>query len=247
MNSAYGPALDNVRVIEEPADACVHTGLTDPDNLSCSAVTDSSLCPLPVPFNLNYKKSKGVATYELNASNPGQFYYNVFYVGDGTTTPTLTIKIPYPFVTQGAHPIQVQGSAGGPDITYTSCFAASGSLAGYAITTAGGKSSSGYPVILLSDYGANPVVGTTFTTVTVTAPEPVSGLVYVTIHLDYGFKGTTQWSNSGSPLFTATNPGGGPPNPIPWPVTVLDLQPYEFSFANGGTGDTRTAQSTNKF
>jgi choice-of-anchor C domain-containing protein len=252
MNSAYGPALDNVRVIEEPADACVHTGLTDPDNLSCSAVTDSSLCPLPDPFNLNYKQTKTKDVYELNSSNPGQFYYNVFYAGAPQTPPastTLTIQIPYPFVTQGANPIQIHDSAGASGITYTDCFAPGGSLSGYTITTGTHVwKETERPVIVLADYGTTPAVGTTFLTVTITGPVPASGLLYVTIHLDYGFKQTTGWAKSGSsPSFTASNPGGPAPNPISTPVTILTPQPYTFSFANGGTGDTRIARSRNQF
>ena len=46
-------------------------------------------------------------TYKLPASNPGQFYYNVFYVGTPGSTVNLNINIPYPFVTNGANPIQV--------------------------------------------------------------------------------------------------------------------------------------------
>ena len=221
----------------------------DEGGLSCSAVTDSSLCPLPDPFNLNYKGTKTKNVYELNASNPGQFYYNVFYNGTPNQQVTLTIKIPYPFVTQGANPIQVHNSAGPSGVTYNSCFAAGGSLSGYTITTNGHVwKATETPVIVLADYGKTPIVGTTFMTVTVKGLVPGTGLLYVTLHLDYGFKQTTGWAKSGSsPSFTATNPGGPAPNPIPTPVTIITPQPYKFSFANGGTGDTRIARSRNQF
>src|SRR5260370_48062 len=43
--------------------------------------------------------------YRLKASNPGQTYFNLYYIGTAGATVTFTITIPYPYVTQGAQPI----------------------------------------------------------------------------------------------------------------------------------------------
>src|SRR5262249_49977238 len=78
----------------------------------CSMITNSSLCTFDEDtsltgdqFRLILTPDMSPAIYKLTASNPGQFYYNVIYVGAGSTTVTLTI--PYPFVTQGAVPLHV--------------------------------------------------------------------------------------------------------------------------------------------
>ena len=75
-------------------------------------ITNSSLCTFDEDtgmtgdqFRLIFTPDMSPAIYKLTASNPGQFYYNVIYVGAGSTTVTLTI--PYPFVTQGAVPVHV--------------------------------------------------------------------------------------------------------------------------------------------
>ena len=84
-----------------------------------SKVTDSSLCEFDVDpadgdqFRLSYVQDKAASkTYRLNSSNPGQFYYNVFYAGVPGEEAHLTIQIPYPFVTQGAVPIHVYSDYG---------------------------------------------------------------------------------------------------------------------------------------
>jgi hypothetical protein len=46
----------------------------------------------------------GWPAYKLNASNPGQYFYNLVVEGTASTTQTVTLDVPYPFVTQGAMP-----------------------------------------------------------------------------------------------------------------------------------------------
>src|SRR5262249_8109281 len=129
--------------------------------------------------------------YILNASNPGQFYYNVFYAAAAGSSFTLTVDIPWPFVTQGATPIQVHDAVG----VNGGCFVPSPSLSGFTIQTAGGNlSSSGSPIILLSDYATKNISGST--TVTVSGTVPASKLLYVTIHLDYGLKKQDGWQQA---------------------------------------------------
>jgi hypothetical protein len=76
-------------------------------------VTDSSLCTFDRDtgtsgdqFRLIYTPDQSTSYWKLNASNPGQFYYNIFRSSGGST---LDITLPYPWVTQGAVPIHVYG------------------------------------------------------------------------------------------------------------------------------------------
>ena len=247
----------------DPAGGCIHTGSDGPDN-SCGKVTDSSLCDLPAglcgpsptaptfrllemqdPTFSAIQNKTILNDYIINASNPGQFYYNVFRAGSPGAALDLAIEIPFPFVTQGAHPIQVHDRAG----TSGGCYLPGDALDGVTITTDGGNlSPAGFPVILRSDYGV-PNLGHT-TTVHVTGTVPASGLAYVTIHLDYGLKKVTGWQQ-GSNGTTAQGPdtnldgtldglGGGP-------IFIASPQPYGFAFSAGGNTHTSTPSSCNKF
>jgi hypothetical protein len=197
--------------------------------------------------------SNGGPTYRLNATNPGQFYYNVFYVGTPGSTVNLNINIPYPFVTNGANPIQVHDGFS----IVNGCYVPSPSLGGFTIGTASPTptSPSGYQIIGFEDYsGQN--VGTSTTPVTVGGIVPGTGLVYVTIHLEYGLKGTPGWKKvdaDGDSAFddarndhvTASgiyDPSGGST------VTIYDPQTYHFSFlGTGGISDDQYPQSFNAF
>ena len=198
-----------------------------------SAVTDSSLCSFDTDpntfgqqFTLIYiQDASNPGTYELTASNPGQFYYNVFYNGPAGSPVTLQIRIPYPFITQGAVPIQEFGQFG---FTSQGCFIPSDQLSGFTATPNS---------ITLSSY--TPQAMGSFVTITVSGTVPSTGLVYVTIHLNYGFKGTTGYSDvSNNAVNTDTS------------KNVPQLQSYTFSFntvVGVPQGDTQTIQSENVF
>ena len=179
-----------------------------------------------------------MANYRLNASNPGQFYYNVFYTG---RTFPLAIDIPYPFVTQGAVPIQVHSTT---PPRGDACWNPGSSWPGCTITTDGGKlSPSGAPIIELADYySGNPLVTTTRITVEDCKSVPDAGL-YVSIHLDYGMKKTSGWyqadGDSIGGLDDATNAA------LWVPDTILNGDEYEFSFS--GSSVEQTVISNNTF
>ncbi len=215
--------------------ACQHTGPT-----SCSAVSDSSLCPFDVDnsavgdqFRLILTPDQSASVYKLNASNPGQFYYNVFD-GSGTGNP-IVIDIPYPFVTKGAVPIHIYEQAPLDD---NGCLLPGNEVTGCTITTAGGNlSGSGAPVILLGDYESG--TAGTVTTAEVTCPVPDSGFLYVNIHLDYGLKGTTGYSNSNSNVVNAANTTQ---------VIIPNMATYTFGFGDGELlTDSDDVQSENVF
>ena len=207
-----------------------------------SQLTDTSFCPLPNDqFRLNYVLD-APSTYRLNASNPGQFYYNVWYYGTPGDPVNLSITIPYPFVTNGANPIQVHDSV---TTDGAGCYTPGTSLTGFTIETAGdNQSPSGYDIITLGDY--SPQAIGSFTTVngvrvipdSTTATNGGVGLVYVTIHLDYGLKRTSLWSRN-TTTGTATNPTYG---------AITSPQTYNFGFTDGGdVTDAQTPKSVNEF
>ena len=245
------------------ATGCVHTGSDGPD-ASCGKVTDTSYCELPTglcgtsptapEFRLIDLQNPTFSTllnktvindYIINASNPGQFYDNVFQAGAPGAAVNLTIDVPYPFVTQGANPIQVHDgahSSGG-------CYVPNPSLAGFTIATDGGHLSlGGYPIILRADYGTRNLASTT--RVTVTGTLPASGLVYVTIHLDYGLKKIEGWQSAPNGT-TAQGPDTDLNNVLDGlgdgPIFIASPQPYAFTFNGGGVTHTVTSSSCNAF
>jgi len=139
-------------------------------------VTDSSLCTFDTDgnakngrqFDLVYTPDTTGSGYKLNASNPGQFYYNVFSLGNAARS--VTITIPGPFVTQGAVPVHVYS---GVSLSSTGplCF------------TPGTDITSGSSV-----QGA-PYTTTSGGQITVNVPATPDGFAYINVHLDYGFKG----------------------------------------------------------
>jgi hypothetical protein len=112
-------------------------------------------------------------------------------------------------------------------------------LSGYTITTEGGnKSPNGSQIILLSDYETTPKVDDSVQTVSVTGKVPSTGLMYITIHLEYGLKGTMGWSKGTND--TAVNNSGYPPISSPQTYSL-------FSFANGDQYDMGPYTSINVF
>ena len=249
-----------------PAVGCVHTDAGDARDGSCESVTDSALCPFPGDtFRLIDLQNPTVGAsgtvvqndYMLNATNPGQAYYNVFYSGTPGEDFSLQINIPWPYVTHGAHPIQVHDGTGPAGVTLGDgkCFAPTVTLPGYTITTDGGKlSTSGYPVILRGDYPAQNLGNTT--AVHVSGEIPSTGVAYVTIHLDYGLKKTAGWQQ-GSDGTTLQGPDNNLDGTLDGfgdgavfirggtPASSLG-QDYTFSFSYGPTLSS-TVYSVNSF
>src|SRR5262249_55344746 len=216
----------------------------------CSGLTDTSYCPLPnnqfrlIDVTDGTKDPNGSLLYTLNSSNPGQFYYNVLYTGTPGSAVNLYVDIPYPFVTQGAVPIQIHDSTGFTGPGSAACFVPCPSLPGYTVSTYDDtiRSSSGQPVILLAhptagDYDALELDKTT--SVNVQGVVPSTGLLYVTIHLDYGLKKSGGFSKVGTndafhPAFSLADAA----------LTIIDGQVYPFSTS---TGLMHNPTSTNVF
>lgn len=163
-----------------PASGCFY------ESSACALVTSSSLCTFDRDGDLSGDQFRLVftpdpaapTTWKLNASNPGQFYDNVFYVGAGGTS--LTLRVPYPFVTQGAVPIHIYDSATSVASDAGICIspghevansAAQISLATYTDTSGDGSIGIGDTAIL-----------------TLQLPPLPTNFAYIGVHLDYGLK-----------------------------------------------------------
>ena len=129
--------------------------------------------------------------YKLNASNPGQFYYNVFYTGVGGED--VTITIPAPFVTQGANPVDVYAGVTPVTTDGVTCYTPGEELTGAVI-----------PDPLIS--------GTDGDTITVRVPPVAGGFAYIAIHLDYGLKKVVTGCTNISGDAVCTAPGSTIPN-----------------------------------
>ena len=174
--------------------------------LPYSAVTTSSLCPFDTDknpangqqFNLLFTRDIiDLSKYKLTASNPGQFYYNVFYIGTPGEIVTIDLIIPEPFVTQGAVPIHVYS---GVTVSPWGCFTPGTEIFSLALPPG------------------------THGTIPFSVEVPDTGLVYVTIHLDFGWKKQTGYTVGTNNLADNTNNAYDIPNDFP----------YLFSYKVGG-------------
>jgi hypothetical protein len=157
---------------------------------------------------------------KLSASNPGQFYYNVF---DNEPTGKITFTLPYPFVTQGAVPIHVYSSVATTTVSGQTCL-----IPGTEIAHSSEQ-------ITLESYKGGTFGSTTTATVAFTSK---TGFAYANIHVQYGLKGTSGWSKGGVSGKDAVNSLGFP--------TIVNDQTYLFEETDGSP-DKQTASSENVF
>jgi hypothetical protein len=177
-------------------DGCGNTNVCH-QTITCycdTLITDTMLCTLPTglcgssgnnQFNLLFTQDpQNHACYKLTSSNPGQFYYNVFFTGTPGSLAVFTFSIPYPFVTQGAQAVHAYD--------------------GLTTSTSGGVTCL-TPGNLLTQWSTNVTISSytpqkmgSFASVTVQVTVPASGFVYLNMHLDYGLKQTTDFGQDGS-------------------------------------------------
>jgi hypothetical protein len=217
-------------------------------SLPTSQVTDNGLCYFDRDTSTSGQQFRLILIqdpanptgYRLTASNPGQFNYNVVFVGTPDTTATFSITIPYPFVTQGSVPIQFYSQF---TKSSSGCFVPSGQLSGFTVTGTNTKTPSGALAIVLSDYGISPIPGTTTVKISVTGKVPSSGLIYMTVHLDYDLKRTTSYKNSGG---TATCFAGTGATCKVGKDNIPNLAQYTFGTV-GSVTSSQTVSSQNTF
>ena len=205
-----------------------HSGMAEDGNFGnffvSSMVTDSSLCDFGDQFRLIYTPdfTEGGGAFKLNASNPGQYYYNGFYEGDPGDTVDIVINIPYPFVTQGANPFHAYDSVSlNPDEL----------LNDQICLVPGDEVDHGSYQISLDNYDGGGM-GDSYQLIVQDVEIPDSGGVYFNLHLDYGLKTTTGYApndNSDTGGKDAVDGTDGNGNP----VTVEDGQMYDFSHQVG--------------
>ncbi|TMI29242.1 PKD domain-containing protein, partial [Candidatus Bathyarchaeota archaeon] len=190
-------------------------------------ITDGSLCPLTNnQFALNFVNDpKSPGFFRLVSSIPGEFYDNVFVNGAAGTPVTLNINLPYPMVTKGNTSVQVFSGF----TTMGGCFMPTGQLSSFTIT--------GTPVTL-SSY--SPQNFGSMATIRVTGNMPSSGMLYVNVHMDYGLKKTTGWTQGAAQgsSFQALNPGLG--------LVLNNGQSYTFTLT-GSASASASVTSVNQF
>src|SRR3972149_1581574 len=181
--------------------------MADFHNVQFPVVTDSALCRFdkndersgdqfrnlftPAPTNIGY--------YRDTATNPGQFYYNMFFTGTPGVEYVINVETAYPFVTHGANPIQGHDMF---SLNEDGCFVPEGSVdlnvdEEDELST---LTPSDKKAIVVDDY-ESPVIQTadddpdqtTTLPFTIRFTMPDSGIVYVTMHLDYAFKHSSSW------------------------------------------------------
>ncbi|MHA2064668.1 MAG: DUF7507 domain-containing protein, partial [Candidatus Thorarchaeota archaeon] len=246
----FGITEDIINVVTAEGRDVLHKWVEDSDGwtvivvgLPPSAVTDSALCYFDrnpdiggAQFRLIFTQDpKSPGTYKLTASNPGQFYYNVFYIGTPGDDATIEINIPYPFVTQGANPIHFYANAN--YCPEHGCFMPSNEIFGFEVD-GGSETSNGATGITLDDYD-----GGDFVTLVASGGQfPSTGLIYVTIHLDYGLKGTLGYQK---------NANDDAVDALTQTIIIQNYGDYAFSYT--GTSlhsiveDTQTVQNENTF
>jgi hypothetical protein len=184
-------------------------------------VTDSSLCTYDLDpttrcrdFRLLFTlDAQNFPNYRLNASNPGQTYFNLFYNGRPGTVVTLNLTLPYPYITQGAQPIHAyDGVTVIPGSNGQECYIPGN---GFFVDPT---------QVVLGDYLPQKMGSSR--TVSVTLTVPATGFVYLNMHLDYGLKRTTGYAKGGPS-------GNDAIDPATLQVLIPDRNSYLFGFSDG--------------
>jgi hypothetical protein len=171
-------------LVGDDGDACVTAG--------GSCEQSSQFRTLFTPDSQNW------IAYKHNATNPGQYYYNLIYEDVPDTQVVLTVRVAYPFVTQGATPIHVYGDT----TTEDGCFKPTSELANsnvqitledYQNATMDGVLNCEPPEGVCGPDGS----GFCEFDVSLTIPDcgEATCQVYVNTHLDWGFKGNNVDAN----------------------------------------------------
>ena len=230
----------------------------DPED-PCLTAVEPGACEQSREFRLLFTPDGQLwPAHKLNASNPGQYYYNAVYDGSPGAEVTLSFTLPYPFVTQGATPVHVYDAAEVP--TVDGCFDPAAVLPLAADGTQ----------IAIDDWiqGTNgcsmecgPIdgvpTGTCSFDVTFTVPD--SGQAYINLHLDYGLKGPHRDANPcNDAMADRYDPGQQDPLFGGWdallnnesgngPVRIANCASYGFEHTDGFDYLGDTVSSLNEF
>jgi hypothetical protein len=155
----------------------------------------------------------GWPAYKLNASNPGQTFYNLIVEGDPGPA-TVQVNIPYPYVTMGAMPVHVYDAM---EVAFDEdgCFVPQEALQAFDQQIAigdyiGGVTPGGGSTLSCGQVGCG-LDGEGSCSFEVDVVIPESGQAYVNVHLDYGLEGVAVDANDG----TLVNAGATACNGLP--------------------------------
>ena len=196
-----------------------------------SSVTGGGLCTFDrradvtgQQFNAIFTPEAAATTSKLNATNPGQFRYNVFYIPSNGTG-TININIPAGFVTQGATPVHVYAAVAPATNGDVTCFTPSSERKALQLTTT--DSDGGVLAVDVTGLGL-----------------PTPKVIYITVHLDYYWKGVaagcTKQPTGTNPILehaNCTTPSG---------LALNSLTNYTFT-TNLGADFNKTIQNFNVF
>jgi hypothetical protein len=239
---------------------------TDPNCVDATVCNLDGVCEQENQFRLSFTPDVQMwPAHKANATQPGQFFYNLVYAGAPTT---IDVWIPYPFITVGGNPGHIY-DATALSITEDDfgeiCFIPPDDAFG------------SFPIdITMEDWlnGGITADGTTdcqqvpgpggsgwcHVKVPITAVPP-SGQVYVNMHLDYGLKGNHLDVNPEDGLndrydyllpfsawgsLNALENRDGSDNGT-GPLAIADCQDYVFSHDDGTELFTDGAQNLNLF
>jgi hypothetical protein len=133
---------------------------------------------------------------------------------------TVTLTLPYPFVTQGATPIHVYSGLTAVTNNGQTCLQPTNEIKNYQQT------------VTLSNYGASPTYPGSTYNVDLTG-LPTTGFLYINIHMDYGLEKLNGWVKQGSNAnYNATV------NPTMPKVNIINNTAHTFTSSIAGSTDT---------
>jgi hypothetical protein len=209
-------------------------------------VTSSALCTFDVDPALAGRQFRRIFTqdpqqmpnYKLNATNPGQFFYNLAVTGAPGEQVDITLDIPWAFVTQGNMPIHVYDGVSLSPQNGQVCF------------IPGNETQAIGQYVVLADYPAGYTDPQTTVPVKFTITIPSTGFAYVNQHLDDGLKGPQVILNSsGIPQRYGKDGNSNALNPANLTeILIPNLFTHTFSVAADGTPlGSDSVQNLNEF
>ena len=195
--------------------------------LPYSIVTDSNLCPNfdrepetdGIQFRLIFSPDieNAPSLYKVTATNPGQFYYNVFHVGAISVGESFEVDVPYPFITKGANPIHIYDDV---EVLESGCYSYSGA----------NDITDQFDITIVEN------------AITVSPDASLSGVIWITMHFEFGLKKTGGYEmhlyKDAADVWRAHAMKGDD--------SIYDLTDYKFT-VSGPVSDSKIIQNRNEF